>query len=81
MGGEILHASSVSVGDQGLLILGKSGAGKSSLALDLIALGAIGLVVGIAGPSGSGRPTPGSSACAPTGPAKAAAAPAALRRR
>ncbi len=36
----ILHASCVAVHDKGVLILGASGAGKSSLALQLIALGA-----------------------------------------
>lgn len=36
----VLHASCVAAGDRGLLILGKSGAGKSALALKLIALGA-----------------------------------------
>lgn len=36
----ILHASSVAVGPRGLLITGKSGSGKSSLALDLMAIGA-----------------------------------------
>ena len=35
-----LHASAVALDETGLLILGKSGAGKSSLALQLIALGA-----------------------------------------
>ena len=37
---QVLHASCVALGDRGLLILGKSGAGKSALALQLIALGA-----------------------------------------
>lgn len=37
---QLLHASCVSVGGQGLLILGASGAGKSALALQLMALGA-----------------------------------------
>lgn len=37
---EILHASAVAFEDRGLLILGASGSGKSSLALQLIALGA-----------------------------------------
>jgi HPr kinase/phosphorylase len=37
---EILHASCVAVDGRGLLILGRSGAGKSALALRLIALGA-----------------------------------------
>jgi HPr kinase/phosphorylase len=36
----ILHATSVALGDRGLLILGRSGVGKSALALHLIALGA-----------------------------------------
>ncbi|NCO15741.1 MAG: serine kinase [Alphaproteobacteria bacterium] len=38
--GETLHASCVAHGARGLLILGASGAGKSALALELIALGA-----------------------------------------
>ena len=37
---EILHASAVAVDNKGLLIIGGSGSGKSSLALELIALGA-----------------------------------------
>lgn len=37
---EIFHASSVALGGRGALILGASGAGKSSLALHLMALGA-----------------------------------------
>lgn len=37
---EILHASCVAVEGRGLLILGPSGSGKSSLALRLISLGA-----------------------------------------
>lgn len=37
---EILHASCVAAAGRGLLILGAPGAGKSALALDLIALGA-----------------------------------------
>jgi HPr kinase/phosphorylase len=37
---EIRHASCVAVDGRGLLILGASGAGKSGLALQLIALGA-----------------------------------------
>lgn len=37
---EILHASSVALGGRGVLILGASGSGKSSLALHLMALGA-----------------------------------------
>ncbi|WP_424932833.1 HPr kinase/phosphorylase [Amaricoccus macauensis] len=36
----ILHASAVSMEGRGLLVLGKSGAGKSGLALRLMALGA-----------------------------------------
>lgn len=36
-----LHATSVAVGARGVLILGRSGAGKSSLALQMIALGAV----------------------------------------
>ncbi|MDA8585620.1 serine kinase [Rhodobacteraceae bacterium] len=36
----LIHASAVAVGTAGVLITGKSGAGKSSLALALIALGA-----------------------------------------
>lgn len=36
----VLHASCVSVDGRGLLILGRSGAGKSSLAIRLVALGA-----------------------------------------
>jgi HPr kinase/phosphorylase len=38
---EILHATCVAVGDQGLLILGPSGSGKSALALKLISGGAV----------------------------------------
>lgn len=37
----ILHASCVAVDGRGLLILGRSGAGKSALALRLISLGAV----------------------------------------
>ena len=37
---EIVHASTVSIGGQGVLIVGPSGSGKSSLALQLIAMGA-----------------------------------------
>lgn len=37
---EILHATCVAVGDRGLLILGRSGSGKSSLAIRLLSLGA-----------------------------------------
>lgn len=36
----ILHASCVALGERGVLVLGRSGAGKSGLALQLIALGA-----------------------------------------
>ncbi|UWQ90985.1 HPr kinase/phosphatase C-terminal domain-containing protein [Rhodobacteraceae bacterium M382] len=36
----ILHAACVSVDDRGVLILGKSGSGKSGLALQLMGLGA-----------------------------------------
>lgn len=35
----VIHATSVSLAGRALLILGRSGAGKSGLALDLIALG------------------------------------------
>jgi len=38
---ETLHASCIAWDDRGLLILGPSGSGKSALALDLIACGAI----------------------------------------
>ena len=37
---EIFHASSVALGGRGVLILGAAGAGKSSLALHLMAFGA-----------------------------------------
>ncbi|WP_373355767.1 HPr kinase/phosphorylase [Pseudoroseicyclus sp. CXY001] len=37
---EVLHASTVAVEGRGLLILGPSGSGKSSLALELMAYGA-----------------------------------------
>ena len=37
---EVLHASAVALGGRGLLITGRSGSGKSSLALDLISRGA-----------------------------------------
>lgn len=40
MTSDILHASCVAVDGRGLLILGPSGSGKSSLALRLISLGA-----------------------------------------
>lgn len=36
-----MHASAVSFGPRGVLILGRSGSGKSSLALQLMALGAV----------------------------------------
>lgn len=36
----LLHASAVKVGSSGLLILGKSGSGKSSLAIQLMSFGA-----------------------------------------
>lgn len=36
-----VHASCVAAGDHGLLIVGASGAGKSSLALQMMALGAV----------------------------------------
>lgn len=39
--GQILHASCIAVGTRGLLILGRAGSGKSSLALSLMALGAV----------------------------------------
>jgi HPr kinase/phosphorylase len=38
--GTLLHASAVAIGDRGVLILGPSGSGKSSLALALMATGA-----------------------------------------
>ncbi len=38
---DIIHASCVAIAKRGLLIIGPSGSGKSSLALSLIALGAI----------------------------------------
>jgi HPr kinase/phosphorylase len=37
----VLHATSVAVDGKGLLIIGPSGSGKSSLALQLIGLGAV----------------------------------------
>jgi HPr kinase/phosphorylase len=37
---QVFHASSVALGGRGVLILGASGTGKSSLALHLMALGA-----------------------------------------
>lgn len=36
----VVHACGIAYGNHGILILGSSGAGKSSLALELIALGA-----------------------------------------
>ncbi|MCB1335568.1 MAG: HPr kinase/phosphatase C-terminal domain-containing protein [Roseivivax sp.] len=39
--GDVWHASSVAVSGRGLLILGASGSGKSSLALQMMALGAL----------------------------------------
>lgn len=39
-GSESIHATAVEIEGRGLLILGPAGAGKSALALDLIALGA-----------------------------------------
>ena len=39
-GQTLVHASAVAVGPNGLLILGESGTGKSSLAISLVALGA-----------------------------------------
>ena len=41
LGAGILHATTVALDGRGLLILGPSGSGKSSLALELIALGAV----------------------------------------
>jgi serine kinase of HPr protein (carbohydrate metabolism regulator) len=38
---ETIHATSVAIGDRGVLILGPSGAGKSDLALRLIDRGAV----------------------------------------
>lgn len=38
--GGMLHASAVAVGERGLLISGAAGAGKTTLALEMIALGA-----------------------------------------
>jgi HPr kinase/phosphorylase len=40
-GGVLLHASCVAFGERAVLILGPAGAGKSSLALQLMALGAM----------------------------------------
>lgn len=39
--GSVIHATTVARGDAGILILGTSGSGKSSLALQLMALGAV----------------------------------------
>lgn len=39
-GAQTLHASAVAIGGRGILILGRSGAGKSALALRVMALGA-----------------------------------------
>lgn len=39
-GGDLVHATCVAVDGRGLLILGSSGSGKSSLAIQMIALGA-----------------------------------------
>lgn len=39
--GEVLHATSVAICGRGVLIRGSSGSGKSRLALELIALGAV----------------------------------------
>jgi len=36
----LLHATAVAIGEKGLLILGSSGAGKSHLAVEMLALGA-----------------------------------------
>ena len=38
--GKIIHASSVDINGKGVVILGKSGAGKSNLAIKLISMGA-----------------------------------------
>lgn len=38
---QMLHATTVAIEDRGLILLGASGQGKSSLALQLIALGAV----------------------------------------
>ena len=37
---KIIHASSVDINGKGVVILGKSGAGKSNLAIKLISMGA-----------------------------------------
>jgi len=39
--GEVFHATTVSINGKGVLILGPSGSGKSALALQLMALGAV----------------------------------------
>ena len=39
--GELLHATTVALSGRGLIILGASGSGKSALALQLMALGAL----------------------------------------
>jgi HPr kinase/phosphorylase len=41
MNDPIVHASTVAFGDAGVIILGASGSGKSSLALQLMSLGAV----------------------------------------
>ncbi|HUF86508.1 MAG TPA: serine kinase [Thermohalobaculum sp.] len=56
-GGVSLHASAVAVDGRGLLIVGRAGAGKTTLALEMIALGAE-LVADdrvAAAPDGAGR--------------------------
>lgn len=40
-GSSVLHASAVAIGSAGLLITGRAGAGKSTLALQLMSLGAV----------------------------------------
>ncbi|WP_300515951.1 serine kinase [Aliiroseovarius sp.] len=39
--GEVFHATTVAINGKGVLILGPSGSGKSGLALQLLALGAV----------------------------------------
>ena len=39
--GEVFHATTVAINGKGVLILGPSGSGKSALALELMALGAV----------------------------------------
>ncbi|MEM8956420.1 MAG: HPr kinase/phosphatase C-terminal domain-containing protein [Pseudomonadota bacterium] len=39
-GGEVVHASTVRIGDAAVLVIGPSGSGKSQLCLELMALGA-----------------------------------------